>query len=127
MADWSPTDLREQRIVVRRIAIRAEQNRRRLGVARAAFAARVRTLATSPWTIGAIVALGVLVARPATRRRIAAPGKTTAHRVRSIGASLMWLLHLYRQFERGVAAGAAFARPSTPAPPVQQGPRYEER
>jgi hypothetical protein len=102
-AAWSPAELSRQRLVVAGIALRAEADRQRLVAARRAAAAKLRGLVTSPWVLGGCFALGWLIARPAPRRR----GATFAARLRRIGAALVWLTRAYRQFQSGVAAGAA--------------------
>jgi hypothetical protein len=122
---WSPADLSKQRVVVSRLAQRAELNRRRWIESRHAATTRVRTLARSPWVLGASFALGWLVVRPASRRRGATVAARLSLRLRRAGASLLWLAHLYRQFQRGLAAGAALTAGPRPAEPPGQG--LEER
>jgi hypothetical protein len=126
-ARWSPADLNQQRLVVRRIAVRAELNRRHLVAARSAFSARVRSALTSPWVLGGAFALGFVILRPAARRRGVGAAAQLSQRIRRVGASIVWLTHLYRRFQAGLAAGAALTARPTPTPnhPVPTAP-FEE-
>jgi hypothetical protein len=115
---WSPADLSQQILVVRRIAMRTEQNRGRLRSARRAFAASVRSLVASPWVLGGAFALGFLMLRPAPRQRGAGAAVRLSRRIRRVGASIVWLTHLYNRFQSGLAAGAALS--ARPAPAVDR-------
>jgi hypothetical protein len=106
-AHWSPAELRHQRLVVRRIALRAEGNRLRFAAARRGFAARVRTIATSPLVIAGCVLAGYLLLRPSVRRKHALTATQAVRGVRNAAATIAWLTQIYRQFMSGVAAGAA--------------------
>jgi hypothetical protein len=106
-AAWSPAELSRQRIVVRRAAARAEDDRRRWVAARRAAATKLRGLVTSPWVLGGCFVLGWLIARPAPRRRAATVASRLSHRLSRVAAALVWLTRSYRQFQSGVAAGAA--------------------
>ncbi len=125
---WSPADLSQQRVVVKRLAQRAELNRLRWIGSRRAFGSQVRSLATSPWVLGGCFALGWLIVRPGPRRRGASVAARLSVRLRRAGASLIWLAHLYREFQSGIAAGAALtARPRAADHGAAAGLPHEER
>jgi hypothetical protein len=128
-ARWSPADLNQQRLVVRQLALRAESNRRRLVAARRGFSGRLRELASSPWVLGGCFALGWLLVRPPPRRGDRTIASRLSHRLQRVGASLLWLTRLYRQFQSGIAAGAALtlaAPPRAAADAAVPVGRYEE-
>jgi hypothetical protein len=106
---WSPADLNQQRLVVRRIAVRSELNRERLAAARAAFGKRLRDLATSPLVVGGVVVAGFLLFRPSAGRKGTSAVSQVGRKVRSVTATVMWLTHMFRQFQSGIAAGAALS------------------
>lgn len=106
---WSPADLNQQVRVVRAIAERAELDRRRLIAARRSFGARVRGVLTSPAVLAGAFAVGFLVLRPAPRRKGATVVRRVGSRMRQVGASIVWLTQIYRQFSSGLAVGAALA------------------
>jgi hypothetical protein len=109
--------------VVRRIALRAEADRRRSVAARRAAAAKLRALVTSPWVLGGCFVLGWIISSPGPRRR----GATIAARLSRLGAALAWLTRFHRQFQSGVAAGAALAsRPRAAEGTAAYGTFYTE-
>ena len=105
---WSPADLKQQRLVVQRIALRSELNRRELVLERRRLFARLRGLVGSPLVIGGCLVAGFLLTRPAARRRGATTVARVTRRARNVAGSVVWLTQIYRQFMSGVAAGVAF-------------------
>lgn len=105
---WSPADLNQQRLVVQRIALRSELNRRELVLERRRLVARLRGLVGSPLVLVGCLAAGFLLTRPASRTRGATAVARVSRRARNVAGSVVWLTQLYRQFMSGVAAGAAF-------------------
>jgi hypothetical protein len=107
-ANWSPTDLNRQRLVVRGIALRALEDRRRLSNARRELAAKLHAAVRSPAMLVGCFAAGWVVAlamgrRPkpkskSTERR--ASGQGWRERVGAISASTLWLIQQYRQGQR---------------------------
>ncbi len=126
-ARWSPAELNQQQLVVRGIALRAEANRRHFVASRHAFAGKARGLLTSPWVIGGCFVLGFLVLRPASRRGGVTVVTRLSRRLRTVGASIVWLTHLYRQFQSGMAAGAVLTARSglSASAPVHAAPSEE--
>jgi hypothetical protein len=94
--------------VVQGVALRAAASRTELALARAVVTARlqrVRRALTSPLAIAGLVLVGSL-ALP-RRRKTEKARPRTADRVRRWTAGALWLLQMYRQFERGWQAGKA--------------------
>ena len=113
-AHWSPTDLNRQRLVVRGIALRALEDRRRLFHARRDLAARVHSAIRSPQMLAGCFAAGWLVAlaiggrRSKPKRVEPRPsGRGWRERLGTASASLLWLMQQYKQGERLAARLAA--------------------
>jgi hypothetical protein len=106
-AHWSPTDLNRQRLIVRGMALRALEDRRRLFHARRELAARVHDWIRSPaWLVGCFAA-GWLVAlamggrrKTTTTKRLPGTRPGWRERLGTISASMVWLLQQYKQGER---------------------------
>jgi len=118
-ASWSPTDLNRQRLVVRGIALRTLEDRRRLHRARRDFAARLHDWVRSPVLLAGCFAAGWLVALAVdgsrskrTRRRPNRPG--LRQRLGTISASLLWLMQQYDQGARLAARLATLRAPKQP-------------
>jgi hypothetical protein len=105
-ANWSPTDLNRQRLIVRGLALRALEDRRRLVNARREAAARIHAAVRSPAMLAGCFAAGWVVAlamgrrtKPErTERRASRPG--WRERLGAISASTLWLVQQYKQGER---------------------------
>jgi hypothetical protein len=112
---------------VRRLALRAEQNRRKVGAARRAFAVRIRSLASSPLVLGGCFVAGFLMMRPTVRQRGATTASHLARRARNAAASIAWLTQLYRQFMKGIGAGNALAARPRTVEAAAYGDPFEEK
>jgi hypothetical protein len=109
-AHWSPTDLDRQRLIVRGLALRALEDRRRLLHARRKLAARIHAGVRSPAMLAGCFAAGWLVALTMSRRSKPKTTESRAgragwrERLGAISASMLWLAQQYKQGER-LAAG----------------------
>ena len=119
-ARWSPTDLNRQRLVVRSIAVRALDDRRRLIHARRDLVASIRAGVRSPAALAGCFAAGWLVGVAADRRskprRVQARSSGTGWRERigALSTSALWLLQQYKQGERFAAHLAPLLTPRSP-------------
>jgi hypothetical protein len=118
-ASWSPTDLNRQRLVVRGIALRALEDRRRLAYARRELAAKIHSAVRSPAALAGCFAAGWVVAlamgrRSKPKKAVGASRVGWRERLAAISASMFWLAQQYKQGERLAARFSAFLGPKHP-------------
>ena len=102
---WSPADLDRQRLVVRRIAVRADTDLRELGAARDRLVADVRSRLTSPLTLIGCFVAGVMVRRRKVPQRLADAPPRSGHwlvRAAVVLRALVLGAPAYRAFVRSV-------------------------
>jgi hypothetical protein len=104
-ARWSPTDLSRQALVVRDIAARTLEDRRRVDRARRELAARLHGWLRSPALLAGCFAagwlVGLAVSRPKIERTKRSEGRPALRqRLSTIGASLVWLMQQYKHGEQ---------------------------
>jgi hypothetical protein len=108
---WSPADLDRQRLVVRRIALRAELDRRELAAARDRLIADVRATVGTPLALLGCVVAGIVVGRAAsTERRADSPRRSNRW--------LMRAAEILRALALSAPAYSAAFRPAVTSPPT---------
>jgi hypothetical protein len=121
-ASWSPSALNRQRLVVRGIAVRALEDRRRLAHARRELAAKIHSAIRSPAMLAGCFAAGWVVALAMGRRSKPKPAHRGPdarrvgwrERLGAISASMLWLVQQYKQGERFAARFSALLAPAQP-------------
>jgi hypothetical protein len=108
---WSPADLDRQRLVVRRIALRADLDRCELVAARDRLIADVRETVGAPLALFGCVVAGIVVGRAAsTERRADSPRRPSRW--------LMRAAEILRALVLSAPAYSSLFRPAVTSPPT---------
>ena len=123
---WSPADLERQRLVVRRIALRSEQDLRTFAAARARLVAAVHRQIGVPLALASCFVAGMVAAARISPQREAAAALRAAGRLRHITALLRTIAlaaTAYKALFQGNLGSSSPARyqETDSLPPVAQG------